>query len=124
MKNARCMAVILLLAVALSAVGFAPVPFRSRRPARLPVGRWTVKFANSVVETCEVWPDKKAAVIEPRRASPGRAEPRGGAVVITFDDDRVERWTAKGNRIVVEHWFPGSQYPAGPKVMGVATRLP
>ncbi len=55
-------AVILVLAVTLNAVGFAPAPFRSSRPARLPVGRWTVKFANSVVETCEVWPSKAAAV--------------------------------------------------------------
>jgi hypothetical protein len=118
------MAVLLILTSTVNAMGLAPAPFPDRRSRRLPVGRWTVKFANGVIETCEVRSDRTAAVSEPRRSSPGKAVARGGAVVITFDDDRVERWTARGNRMVVEHWFPASRYPSGPRVLGLATRLP
>jgi hypothetical protein len=108
-----------LLALALPAGAYAPAPV-----PRLPVGRWTVRFANGVVQTCEVREDGTASVREPRRSSAGKAEARGGAIVITFRDDRLERWTVRGKRVVVEHWFPASQYPSGPRVLGVATRSP
>jgi len=118
------MALVLLLATTMNALALAPAPFPSRRATRLPEGRWTVKFTNGVVETCVVRSDRTAAVNEPLRSSPGKAEARDGAVVITFADDRVERWTARSNRMVVEHWFPASQYPGGRKVVGFATRSP
>ena len=111
------------LALCLPAAGYAPAPLPKNRASvsRL-AGRWTVKFANGVVETCEVRRDGTASVTEPRRSSPGKAEDRGGAVVITFNDDRVERWTVRGGRVVVEHWFPASQYPSGARVRGAARR--
>jgi hypothetical protein len=124
MKRAKCLALALMLATTMSAIAFAPAPFPNRRAMQVPVGRWTVKFTNGVIETCVVRSDRTAAVSEPLRSSPGKAEVKDGAVVITFADDRVERWTARGNRMVVEHWFPTSQYPAGRKVTGIATRLP
>jgi hypothetical protein len=40
--------------------------------------------------------------------------------VIVCDDDRVERWTAVGQRMVVEHWFPAAQFPSGTPVLGIA----
>jgi hypothetical protein len=83
-----------------------------------------VEFANGVVETCEVRRDGTASVTEPRRSSGGRAKAKDGAVVITFSDDRVERWAVRGGRVVVEHWFPASLYPAGAPVRGVARRSP
>jgi hypothetical protein len=65
-----------------------------------------------------------AIVDEPLRRSRGRAEINGNSIVLTFSDDRVERWTPVGNRFVVEHWFPGSQFPAARAVLGIAERTP
>ena len=59
---------------------------------------------------------------EPLRRARGRAEVTGNSIVLTFSDDRVERWTPVGNRFVVEHWFPGSQFPAARAVLGIAER--
>jgi len=64
------------------------------------------------------------SVSEPRRSSRGKAEAKDGAVVVPFEDDRVERWTPVGERFVVEHWFPASAYPAGARVLGIAKRSP
>ncbi|WP_040891089.1 hypothetical protein [Zavarzinella formosa] len=91
-------------------------------PANPTVGLWSAVFENGVKETCEIRPDGTATESEPLRASKGKVERKDGAVVITFADDRVERWTAVGNRMVVEHWFPAAQYPAGPRVLGIADR--
>jgi hypothetical protein len=124
MSPARLLAgVAAALALCLPAAGYAPAPLPTNRVSvsRL-AGRWTVTFANGVVETCEVRRDGTASVTEPRRSSPGRARAKGGAVVITFNDDRVERWSVRDGRVVVEHWFPGSQYPSGTRVRGVARR--
>lgn len=86
----------------------------------LPLGKWNVEFANGVKETCVIRRDGSAMVVEPARSSPGKATVKGGAVVIVFDDDRTERWTAVGQRLVVEHWFPASQLPTVTPVLGIA----
>lgn len=101
------------------ATAYAPVPFPQVSSL---AGRWTVSFANGVIETCEVNRDGSAHVVEPNRASPGAAVVQGAAVVITFRDERVERWTRIGGEVVVEHWFPAATYPNGPKVKGVGRR--
>jgi hypothetical protein len=90
----------------------------------LPVGRWRVEFSNGVNEECVVGNGGTAVVDEPRRRSRGRVEARGSSFLMTFHDDRVERWTAVGGRFVVEHWFPGSQFPAGRPVLGIAEANP
>ena len=87
-----------------------------------PVGEWSVEFANGVVETCEIRKDGTASESEPLRKSEGKAVDKDGALVITFDDDRTERWTRVGKRMVVEHWFPSSTYPCGTPVRGIADR--
>ncbi len=87
---------------------------------RLPVGRWNVEFANGVKEVCEVGKDRTASVAEPLRTSSGKAEVKDGSVVIVYQDDRVERWTPVGKRMVVEHWYPGAQFPSGTPVLGIA----
>jgi hypothetical protein len=126
----RLAAAVLLVAITAAAGGetafsYAPAPPpRSRASPRLLAGRWTVKFANGVVQTSELRPDGTASVAEPARSSGGKAEVRGDAVVITFDDGRVERWSVSGTSVVVEHWFPASRYPSGPSVRGAARRLP
>lgn len=120
------LAAVAILTLVLTSAAFPPAPvFRGPRPTppeALPVGRWTVEFANKVVEECEVRKDGTAGVAEPNRIAGGKATAKGGGVVIVFDDDRVERWTAVGQRMVVEHWFPAAQYPAGTPVLGVADR--
>ena len=94
----------------------------SRHPAGLPVGRWTVEFSNGVVERCEVRQDGTAAVVEPRRTEEGKAVVQGRSVMLTYQDDRVERWTAVGRRMVVEHWYPGARFPCAAPVLGIAER--
>ena len=43
-------------------------------------------------------------------------------MVIRFADDRLERWTIVGKRIVVEHWCPAAAYPGEARVLGIAER--
>jgi hypothetical protein len=117
-----------------------PAPSPARRPDRshlaghadlgrppqtaLPVGKWKVEFANGVTEVVGVGNGGESSVEEPRRRCVGMAAVKGNAVVITFGDDRVERWTPVGPRYVVEHWFPASQVPVTAPVLGIAERAP
>jgi hypothetical protein len=96
------------------------VPAKNSPEAALPVGKWKVEFANGVTEVCSIGNGGEASVEEPQRKSDGTAEVQGGSVVVTFQDDRVERWTKVGKRCVVEHWFPSSGYPAAAPVLGFA----
>jgi hypothetical protein len=102
---------------ALGSAGNAPAPERG-----LPAGEWSVEFANGVVETCEIRKDGTATESEPQRKSDGKAVDKDGAILIVFDDDRTERWTPVGKRMVVEHWYPSSKYPCGAPVRGIADR--
>ena len=122
---ARHLSLLGLACLAATAAAFAPAPaYKPPRPNSHLVGQWTVRFANGVVEACEVRADGTASVAEPNRSSVGQVRPRGGAIVITFKDDRVERWSTSAEGVVVEHWFPASGYPSGAKVLGIATRTP
>lgn len=69
---------------------------------------------------CQVREDRTASVTEPLRTSNGKLELKDGSVVIVFQDDRVERWTPVGKRMVVEHWYPRAQFPSGKPVLGIA----
>ena len=106
-----------LFVFALASAGNAPAPKRSR-----PAGEWSVEFANGVIETCAIRKDGTVSESEPNRKSDGKAVDKDGAIMITFDDDRTERWTPVGKRMVVEHWYPSSQYPCGKPVVGIADR--
>jgi hypothetical protein len=90
----------------------------------LPVGTWNVKFANGVTEVCWIARDGEVLVDEPQRRSRGTAVVQGESAVMKFEDDRVERWTRDGERLVVEHWFPSSQFPRATPVVGIAQRTP
>jgi hypothetical protein len=61
-----------------------------------------------------------ASVAEPLRNSNGKVEVEDGRVVIVYQDDRAERWTPVGKRMVVEHWYPGARFPSGTPVLGIA----
>jgi hypothetical protein len=118
------LAVLVLLALPLSGAGEPPAIAVAAQPAGgLPAGRWRVAFANGVTEVCDIGNGGESTVEEPRRRSNGMATVEGGAVVIAFHDDRVERWTAVGDRFVVEHWFPGSRLPIVTPVLGIAERI-
>jgi hypothetical protein len=112
------------LTLALSAAGdpSAP-PAMNPRPDAKFVGRWMVAFSNGVIESCEVRGDGSASESETLRSSEGKVSQQAGAIVITFADERVERWTAVDKRMVVEHWCPASACPAGERVMGIADRV-
>jgi hypothetical protein len=45
---------------------------------------------------------------------------KDGAFVIACEDDRLERWTPVGKRMVVENWYPGSRVPVATAVLGIA----
>jgi hypothetical protein len=94
------------------------------RPATLPVGTWKVEYANEVTEVCNFQGDGMTAVVEPVRIA-GKAVVNGCSIVMVFDNGRVQRWTPVGKRFVVEHWFPGSQFPTvTPGTQGIAERAP
>jgi hypothetical protein len=112
----RALAVLAVLLLPLFAPADPPAPVG-------PVGKWRVTFANGVVETC-TFEQGTATESEPLRQSTGTPAAQDGAFVIAFGDDRTERWTAVGNKWVVEHWFPSATYPAGRPVVGIAKRLP
>ncbi len=57
------------------------------------VGKWTVTFANGVVETCDVRANWTVSESEPKRSADGKAEVKGNALVISCADNRLERWT-------------------------------
>ena len=109
-----------VLSLPLHAVGDPPAPPKDPGTPPQFVGRWTVSFANGVVEACDVRADWTACESEPKRSADGKAELKDNALVIRFADDRVERWTAIDKRMVVEHFFPGGEYPAGSRVLGIA----
>jgi hypothetical protein len=92
-------------------------------PVNLPIGLWKVQFSNDVCEDCEVRRDGTASVTEPARSSIGKVVIRGRSHVILFEDDRVERWTVVGKRLVVEHWASSSQWPTSAPVLGIADRV-
>jgi hypothetical protein len=104
--------------------GDVPAKDNKSPEAALPVGAWTVEFTNGVTEVCRIGDGGEASVEEPRRRSHGRAVAKDDSVVITFNDDRVERWTWVGKRMVVEHWFPGSRFPTAIPVLGIAEHTP
>jgi hypothetical protein len=86
----------------------------------VPVGKWVVEFANGVVEKVEIKKDGAATVAEPARTSDGKVTAVRGTFLFVCEDDRVERWTPVGKRMVVEHWPSADQYPNGTPVRGIA----
>ena len=112
---------VLLLVLVPAAALAAPVP-KSLKP-KPHVGEWKVVFENGVVEACSLGRDDRTTVAEPLRASAGRVtHETAGVVVLTFEDDRVERWTPDGTRYAVEHWDTAARYPQGVPVRGTAER--
>lgn len=96
-----------------------------RTPAiALPVGKWTVTFANGVVQSCEIGREGTANASEPQRTSAGKVLIQGGTANLIFRDDRVERWTPVGARMIVEHWAARADFPNAAPVLGIAEKAP
>ena len=73
--------------------------------------------------TCDLVKEGTATVVERKRSCPGKVrDATNGGAVLAFDDDRLERWTRIGQRIVVEHWGSSNQFPGGPSVLGIAEK--
>ncbi len=122
-------AFIVCAALVLTLTSYGDPPLGAKNPIPndgqdLPLGKWKVEFANGVVETVEVGRSGAVYVAEPKRTSTGLVTVKTVAFVLVFDDDRVERWTPVGQRMVVEHWFPGSSFPNGTPVRGIAEQVP
>lgn len=104
-----------LLALPLTAAGDPAKPEQA-----LPVGKWSIEFANGVVEKVEVKKDGTASVTEPARTSDGKVTALPGSYLFVCEDGRIERWTPVGRRMVVEHWAAADQFPNGTPVRGIA----
>ena len=115
------LAACVVVTVPLTSSGDPPAPLQPVA-GPLPAGKWSVEFANGVVEKVEAKTDATVTVSEPGRTSGGKATALAGAILVVFEDDRVERWTAVGRRMVVEHWAPATQFPNGTPVRGIADR--
>jgi hypothetical protein len=93
----------------------------------LPAGRWQAKFSNGVTEVCEIQKDGAVALVEPAQIPGRKVAANSTSVVITFEKGQVQRWTPIGDRVVIEHWFPGAPLrmetakPA--EVLGLAQRV-
>jgi hypothetical protein len=115
-----------LVVIAAATVACSFLPARAPAPPspgpELPVGKWSIEFANGVKEACEVNRDGEASVAEPLRTSAGKVEVKDDSVVLVFQDDRVERWTPVGSRMVVEHWATRAQFPTGRPVLGIGQK--
>jgi len=110
----------LVVCLPMSLIGDPPAPPSRATDSYLPAGKWRVEFANGVIESVVVKTDATAEVSEPARSSGGKVTTIAGTALVVFDDDRVERWTKVGSRMVVEHWFPAAQFPNGTHVRGIA----
>ncbi|NND96991.1 MAG: hypothetical protein HKN47_06645 [Pirellulaceae bacterium] len=89
----------------------------------LPVGKWTVVFANGVVQTTQIHADGTATVTQSARSAAGTATVKDGFVEIRYDDDRAERWMVGGDTLTVQHWHPIRDMPDKPAVLGTAERI-
>lgn len=103
-----------------------PAPSSSPKPAASPlVGTWRVEFTNGVRQTCTIAEaeGRRATVTEPGREADGDVAPKDGSFLISYHDDRIERWTHVGPSFVVEHWFPATAFPAERPVLGIADHV-
>ncbi len=84
---------------------------------------WRAEFANGVVQTYTLGGDGSATVDAGAWHDTGTVEKGDGYFIVRFTEDRAERWTRVGDRMVVEHWFPASRLPTEPPVMGIAEQI-
>lgn len=85
------------------------------------VGHWKIEFTNGITQQYVIQDDQSVSVSSSnsKRSSRGRMEVTKNECRIAFEDDRAERWTRVGDRVIVEHWFPASKSPKVQPVLGI-----
>lgn len=92
---------------------------------RQPSGKWNLVKANGVLGTYQFRPDGSVNWTEKDRTTLGKATAKDGVIVVVYPDDRTERMTWSGRRLIVEHWVPSANYPAKfPTTFGYAEPAP
>jgi hypothetical protein len=93
-----------------------------QRPA-FPTGNWAVEFENGVTGTYEFSPGGIVKWTQESRTATGTLKRSGGSFIVEYEDDRLERITPSGQRLLVQHWCPIATYPQSPPLAkGVALR--
>jgi hypothetical protein len=104
-----------------TAIDFAAVP---APPPTVTTEHWQAKFANGIEQVYVLSSDGTATVSSSLWQDTGTIERGEGYLIIRFSQDRAERWTAVGEKMVIEHWFPASRLPTQAPVLGIAeTRI-
>jgi hypothetical protein len=96
-----------------------------RKGGGLPVleGKWQMVKADGVLGTYEFRANGTVLWSQKARQAVGRVTARGGTFLVIYPDDRTERLTPSGPRLIVEHWYPSSNYPAGFPAFAYAERV-
>lgn len=92
--------------------------------ARL-VGEWVCKFVNGAVHHYTIEADGTIFWTDPNPKKKLKTVLRGKDFLIEFPaDDIVERLTASGGELQIEHFTPKSTYPGKPTTRGTGKRAP
>lgn len=98
-----------------------PVPPRVGRLA-VPTGKWQMVNAQGVRGSYEFRANGTVLWTEKLRRATGKCTVKDGSILIVYEDDRTERLTPSGPRMIVEHWYPSSRHPAGYPVFAYAEK--
>lgn len=101
------------------------VPIGTRQwPQETPTwgGIWWTRFSNGVNQRNTMRQADCRGGNDHGWSSQGNLDHDAGRIIVTYDDDRLERWTPVGHRMVVEHWHPASAYPDAKPIVGIAER--
>jgi hypothetical protein len=85
-------------------------------------GKWQMVKADGVLGTYEFRANGSVLWTQKGRQAIGRITAKGGSFLVVYPDDRTERLTPSGPRLIVEHWYPTSNYPAGFPAFAYAER--
>lgn len=99
------------------------MPSRSPTKVELPIGKWQMIKDGSVFGSYEFRRDGSVMWTEAIRQAVGKATVMDDAILVVYQDDRTEKITPFGPRLIVEHWHPSSQYPASRPVFVYAEKV-
>jgi len=97
---------------------------KSIATVRYPLGKWQMILGTDVVGTYDFRPDGTVFWKQKARQAIAKVTLRDGVILIVYPDDRTERMTPSGSRLIIEHWFPSSLYPSKfPSTFAYAERM-